>query len=310
VIYRGMVMAKDNDIKKDLNEGEDEDLLGFDFDEDLLSEEGEVKEKESEKEQEIIDSVDVAEGSGAPESVEEDTEDLGELLSDEEEVEKGQEAASEDKKEVLEDVSPEKGELKEKIFESDQWEVVSQYPSGKEQEAGDKTVLMERMEGAVGEEPEPSMDLEEDLELDEGLEEILPEDEKEAVEDVSPDKSELKERLFESDQWEVVSHYPSGQEEPGKETVPVKEMEEAVEKETPFKEEATEEVLTEVPAVEGKLEAEEEALPISEERIEALLTKIIREVLEKVAREIMPEVAEKMIRQEIDALKKSIIPED
>ena len=79
------------------------------------------------------------------------------------------------------------------------------------------------------------------------------------MEDVSPDKSELKERLFESDQWEVVSQYPSGQEEPGKETVPVKEMEEAVEKETPFKEEATEEVLTEVPAVEEKLEAEEEA---------------------------------------------------
>ena len=48
----------------------------------------------------------------------------------------------------------------------------------------------------------------------------------------------------------------------------------------------------------------------SEERIEALLTKTIREVLEKVARKIIAEVAEKMIREEIDALKKNIIPED
>ena len=47
-------MAKHDDIEKDLNDGEDEDLLGFDFDEDLLGEEEEVKEKE----EETIDLVD------------------------------------------------------------------------------------------------------------------------------------------------------------------------------------------------------------------------------------------------------------
>jgi len=59
-------MAKDNDNAKDINGGEDEDLLDFDFDEDLLGEEGEGKKKESEKkEEEIIDLVDVAaEGEG------------------------------------------------------------------------------------------------------------------------------------------------------------------------------------------------------------------------------------------------------
>ena len=196
------------------------------------------------------------------------------------------------------------------------------------------------------------MDLEEEIELDEGLEEILPEDEKEAVEDVS----EPKERLFESDQWKVVSQYPSGKEEAGKETVPGKGMEEAVveepepatdleeeikldeaveevvseedigklkepllekavERETPVKEEATEEIPTEVPPIEGKLEAEEEAVreeapPVSEEKIETLLGKVVIDVLEKVARKIISEVAEKIIREEIDALKKRIMPED
>ena len=110
-------------------------------------------------------------------------------------------------------------------------------------------------------------------------------------EDVPQKKSELKEKVFESDQWEVVSHYPSAQEE------------------------AAEEIPTEMPPIEEKVGEEEEAvkeeaLPISEEKIEALLEKVVSVALEKVAREIMPEVAEKMIREQIDALKKSIIPED
>ena len=48
----------------------------------------------------------------------------------------------------------------------------------------------------------------------------------------------------------------------------------------------------------------------SEEKIQTLLGKVVIDVLEKVAREIIAEVAEKMIREKIDALKKSIIPED
>jgi hypothetical protein len=51
------------------------------------------------------------------------------------------------------------------------------------------------------------------------------------------------------------------------------------------------------------------ALPISEERIEALLTKVVGDVLEKVARTVIPEVAERIIREEIDVLKRSITSE-
>ena len=52
---------------------------------------------------------------------------------------------------------------------------------------------------------------------------------------------------------------------------------------------------------------EEEAAPsISEEKIEALLTKVMTDVLERTTRAIISEVAEKVINEEIDALKNSI----
>lgn len=125
-------MAKHDDIEKDLNDGEDEDLLGFDFDEDLLGEEEEVKEKE----EETIDLVDA-------------------LLEDEGGVEKKPKAASEEEREDAEDVLPEKSEVKEKLFESAAWEVVSQYPSGQEEEAGEETVPMKEMEEPVKKETLP-----------------------------------------------------------------------------------------------------------------------------------------------------------
>jgi hypothetical protein len=37
---------------------------------------------------------------------------------------------------------------------------------------------------------------------------------------------------------------------------------------------------------------------------------VVSDVLERVAREVMPEVAEKIIREEIDVLKKSILSEN
>ncbi len=147
-------MAKDNGILEDSNNGEDEDLLG---------EEAEVKEKE----EEIIDLGDA-------------------VLVNEEGVEKEPEAASEEERGVAEDVLQKDSELKEKVFESSQWEVVSQYPSGQE-EAGKET------EEALGEESEPSIDLQEQVELDEGFKEIFSE------EDTGKLKEPLSEEIVEKE---------------------------------------------------------------------------------------------------------------
>ena len=52
--------------------------------------------------------------------------------------------------------------------------------------------------------------------------------------------------------------------------------------------------------------AAEEMITISDEKIEAILTKLVRDVVERVVRETVAEVAEKVIREAIDALKESI----
>ena len=49
---------------------------------------------------------------------------------------------------------------------------------------------------------------------------------------------------------------------------------------------------------------------ISEERIEALITKTVQDVVEKVARETMTTVAEKLINDAIEALKQTLEPSD
>ncbi len=50
----------------------------------------------------------------------------------------------------------------------------------------------------------------------------------------------------------------------------------------------------------------EEPLGISEERIEAIITKVVGDVVERVARETMAKVAEKVISEAIEDLKQSL----
>ncbi|MDB9823128.1 hypothetical protein OAC89_05445, partial [Deltaproteobacteria bacterium] len=50
----------------------------------------------------------------------------------------------------------------------------------------------------------------------------------------------------------------------------------------------------------------EEMTAISEEKIEAIVARVVGDVVEKVARETMAEVAEKVINEAIDALKQSL----
>jgi len=56
----------------------------------------------------------------------------------------------------------------------------------------------------------------------------------------------------------------------------------------------------------GEKKAAEEPLGISEERIEAIITKVVSDVVERVARETMTNVAEKVIREAIDNLRNSL----
>jgi hypothetical protein len=268
-----MIMAKDDDISKDVSDAEDEDLLDFDFDEELLGEDEKKQEAESENEEEIIELTDVVAKEKEPEAVEGDIEGLEELILEEEEGGEKQAPLSE---------AEEEGDFAEEI---DLTELVDEavvdvghvpdHPSGKAEEIGEDTVLMEKMEEAIEEGPEETfLDLEEEIKLDEGLEELISEDE----------AQELGESFAE---------------ETG---------------EGPGIEEPAEEILTEMPPVEGMVELKEEVakeavLPVSEEKIEALLTKVVGDVLERVATKVIPEVAERIIREEIDALKKSIISE-
>jgi hypothetical protein len=275
VTIRETEMAKDDDNFKDLDENGDGDLLDFDFDEDLLGEETEPKavESESEEDEDIIELTDVVEEEAESGPVEGEIEGLAELLDEEEEAGEGEEPAlSQEEKVNFE----EETELRELVEEpAEELGPSPDYSPDEAEEVGEKTVRMERAEQALEEgSEEPFLDLDKEIKLDEGLEELISESELEDLEEPFWD--------------ETAEDTTKGTEEP------------AVD------------LFAGMPPVEGMAEGAEpakggEVLPISEERVEALLTKVVGDVLEKVAKKVIPEVAERVIREEIDALKKSIV---
>jgi hypothetical protein len=271
VKIRETVMAKDDDNLKNLNENEDEDLLDFDFDEDLLGEGAEAKEVESEEDEDIIELDDVVEEEAESGPLEGEIEGLEELLEEEETGDVEEPALSREEVDFADEI-----ELREVVEEPA--EDLGLSPDNRPDEAedvGEETVLMERTEQALEEDSEePFLDLEKEIRLDDGLEELISEDELEDLEEPF---------------WEETS-----------------------EDTTKGREEPAVDMLAGIQPVEGMAEGTKaakggEALPISEERIEALLTKVVGDVLEKVAKKVIPEVAEKIIREEIDVLKKSIV---
>lgn len=64
-----------------------------------------------------------------------------------------------------------------------------------------------------------------------------------------------------------------------------------------------ERILDEAPT---EKKAVKESIGISEERIEAIISKVVGDVVERVARETMTRVAEKVIREAIDDLRQSL----
>ena len=265
-------MAKDDDNLKSLNGNEDEDLLDFDFDEDLLGEEAEATEGESGEDEDIIELADVVEEQTGAGPLEGEIEGLEELLEGPETGDVEEPALSR----IEEDDFEEEIELGEVVEEPDEDLGFSpDLPAHETEDVGEETVLMERTEQALEEDSEePFLDLEKEIKLDDGLEELISESELEDLEEPF---------------WEETSEDTTNGGEG-----PVVDM------------------LEGIPPAEGMPEGVEagkgaEALPISEERIEALLTKVVGDVLEKVAEKVIPEVAEKIIREEIDVLKKSIM---
>jgi hypothetical protein len=273
VTIRETDMAKDDDNFKDLDENEDKDLLDFDFDEDLLGDETEAKEVESksEEDEDIIELTDVVEEGEESGPLEGEIEGLEELLEEEETSDVEEPALPEEEEEEFD--FEEETDLGEAIEEPGE-ELGPSIDFGPEKvgDLSEETVRMERTEQALEEEAEePFLDLDKEIKLDEGLEELISETELE----------DLEEPFWE----ETAEDTTKGREEP------------AVD------------MLAGMPPVEGMAEATRggEALPISEERVEALLTKVVGDVLERVAKKVMPEVAERIIREEIDVLKKSIV---
>jgi hypothetical protein len=76
--------------------------------------------------------------------------------------------------------------------------------------------------------------------------------------------------------------------------------------ETPAGHEEAPEMTAKEPAVEEPLAPAQEIGGISEEHLEAMITRVVEDVVERVARETMVHVAEKLITEAIEALKKSI----
>jgi hypothetical protein len=271
VTIRETDMAKDDDSFKDLDEVEDKDLLDFDFDEDLLGDETEAKEVESgsEEDEDIIELTDVVEEGEESGPMEGEIEGLEELLEEEETSDVEEEALPEEEEFDFE----EETDLGEAVEEpAEELGPSIDFGPDKVGDLSEETVRMERTEQALEEEAEePFLDLDKEIKLDEGLEELISETELE----------DLEEPFWE----ETAQDTTKGREEP------------AVD------------MLAGMPPVEGMAEATRggEALPISEERVEALLTKVVGDVLERVAKKVMPEVAERIIREEIDVLKKSIV---
>ena len=267
-------MAKDDDNFKNLDEDEDKDLLDFDFDEDLLGEETKPKavESESEEDEDILELTDVVEEEAESGPVEGEIEGLDELLEEEEMGDVEEPAASQEEEFHFE----EETELREVVEESaEDLGPAPDYSPDEARGVSGETVRMERTEQALEEESEePYLDLDKEIKLDEGLEELISESELEDLEEPF---------------WE----------ETGEDT-------------TKGREEPAADMFAGMPPVEGMTEGAEpakggEVLPISEERVEALLTKVVGDVLERVAKRVMPEVAERIIREEIDVLKKSIV---
>jgi len=289
-------MAKDDDVKKNIPENEDEDLLDFDFDEDIVG-----------GEEDVLDLVDVLEEGRAPEAGEETIEGLEELLIEDEKQEEGMGAPAKNEdgeKTVLVEEGGQGAANEEEIdldFDED-----LDLDAGFEELEGLEEMISESEPATAEAEQEAEPDLDEEINLDEDIEKLATEDEQQRAEPAEEEHIlDLEEEIRIGEEFKELEE--ELEEEP--------ELESAVELEVPMAEEIAEEAVPEAAPFAQEAEVKEapirdevpqESPIISEDKLEAVLTRTVREVLERVTREVLPEVAERIIREEIDVLKKTI----
>jgi len=167
-----------------------------------------------------------------------------------------------------------------------------------EEEIGDGDLFEGDLEGILEEKPIGEMDktIVSPIESDEALEGLMEEadiEEPLMAEAIEPEETDEGD-ISKSDLKEIL------------EVEPAVEMEEE-----PLMEEVSEDISLQQDEVleQEEVPAEsvgEELVGISEEKMEAIVTRVVQDVVERVARETMANVAEKVITEAIDALKQSL----
>jgi hypothetical protein len=291
-----------------------EELLNFDL-EDLTS--PGLDEDLSEENEEIIDLIELVE-KGDDELIQEDqlkrsgegkaswarpeleleTDEIGEIqeLSPGEDAPKGSNVL--DLSDITLELSQAEGKKRAAADVSEQDEITEADLEGLLVEETEETVRLD-LEGS--ERPEtPRMGEEEDV-AGSSLEGLLEEfeDEKQ-VEEEEETESEPEGLSLEEEEITRAGEGGMGIEAP----VGIEKTEEL--KRTPADLEKALEMTPKEPAMEKPLASLQEIGGISEEKLEAAITRVVEDVVERVARETMANVAEKLITEAIEALKKSI----
>jgi hypothetical protein len=261
-------MEKEHQSLDEQTDNEDE-LLNFDLDD--LSEE-DFEQESSDSEEGIIELVDlVEEGEGVEEAVEGD---FAELLQEEETAEEESLEASTQEISALEDAL-----------------------------ADDEDILGE---------PEEDLDVS-DISLEIEPEEELELGPEEAIEEEIAETD--LEKLLEEEEAEELKLEPESAEVPAEALEDLIEEEELAETLEEADLETAEEAVVDIMAAQAeqpepvKTVAEpavQELVGISEEKMEAIVTRVVQDVVERVARETMATVAEKVITEAIDALKQNL----
>lgn len=303
-LRRGVNMSNDNEDLFKEGEKSKEDSLDFEFD-DLSEQDFEVVSGDSPSDDEIIDLIDIIESEEVPEG-----EEIESLLEEDEGVNGKAEKEDGLKEDVSDEIETDLDFKLEELLGDDSSETDIVEPEEEESEPEKPGDLFEEdvvatetaacvelevvQEDAQDVEEEESLDLE--AELDSGFEELEDLKPEEDDADIEPEENVFddvsEETLLEEETATEDITYKTGaldeddEEEQGKERIATGEQPETGE--------------GEITSVTDKMAG------ISEEKIEAVVTRVVQDTLERVARETMITVSEKLITEAIDTLKQSL----
>lgn len=220
------------------------------------------------------------------------------ILKEEEPVELVSEVSGAEGKDLEEIVSLEEMDAAPERSEPDQADVLSE------------ELLKDEAVSGIGAEPSPA-----GMSEDKDLEEIASlKDLDEAPEKSAPDRPDMfSEDLLKNEAPTVVipraaAESLTSEDKDLDEIASLEDLDESPEKSTPDRVDVFSEDLLkdEAPTPAPEAAAEPVAIGISEEKLEAIVTRVVQDVVERVARETMTSVAEKVIGEAIESLKKSL----